>query len=157
MASGTVAALAFQSEWRRYQRLALEAFERDREEGRRRTHIVAPPGAGKTLVGMEIVGRLGVPALVLAPNSAVQGQWLRAASLFGAPPGVAAADAAAPIACLTYQALTRLDDPAAALGDLAERRWAADRAAATGQSPEDVEREAAAWTGEAEARRKREL
>src|SRR5215470_3202124 len=119
MAAG-VAELAFQGQWRRYQQLALDAFERDRAAGRTRTHVVAPPGSGKTLLGMEIVRRLGVPALVLAPNSAVQGQWLRAADRFGAPPGVAAPDAAAPIACLTYQSLARLDDPAAALGDLAE-------------------------------------
>jgi len=47
--------LGFQGEWRRYQELALDAFEQDRRQGRRRTHIVAPPGSGKTLLGMEIV------------------------------------------------------------------------------------------------------
>src|SRR4051794_21097249 len=112
--------LGFGGEWRRYQELALEAFEHDRREGRRRTHIVAPPGSGKTLLGMEIVRRLGQRAVVLVPNSAIQAQWLRTASAFGAEPGFAAADAEAALACLTYQALARLDDPAVALGDLAE-------------------------------------
>src|SRR5262245_24518818 len=149
--------LRFEGEWRRYQELALAAFEEDRRQGRRRTHIVAPPGSGKTLLGMEIVRRLGRPALVLVPNSAVQAQWLRAASTFGAEDGLAAADAAAGVACLTYQALARLDDPAVALGDLAERRWASDRARATGQTREAVAREARSWTGEAAARRRREL
>ena len=43
--------IAFAGEWRRYQLLALDAFERDRAAGRRHTHIVAPPGSGKTLIG----------------------------------------------------------------------------------------------------------
>jgi len=64
--------LAFPGRWRRYQELALEAFERDRAAGRRSTHLVAPPGSGKTLLGMEIVRRLGHRSLVLWPNSAVQ-------------------------------------------------------------------------------------
>lgn len=149
--------LRFPGEWRRYQELALEAFEEDRRRGRLRTHIVAPPGSGKTLLGMEIVRRLGKRALVLVPNSAIQAQWLRTASAFGADARLAAADAGAAVACLTYQALARLDDPAVALGDLAERRWALDRAKSTGQTREAVEREAGAWTGEAAARRKREV
>jgi superfamily II DNA or RNA helicase len=106
---------------------------------------------------MEIVRRLGARALVLAPNSAIQAQWLRTASLFGAEPGLAAADAEAAVACLTYQALARLDDPAVALGDLAERRWAVDRARSIGHTRDAVEREAHAWTGEAATRRKREI
>ena len=149
--------LRFHGEWRRYQELALAAFEEDRRQGRRRTHIVAPPGSGKTLLGMEIVRRLGKRALVLVPNSAIQAQWLRTASAFGAEAGLAAAEAGAGVACLTYQALARLDDPAVALGDLAERRWALDRATSTGQTREVVEREAGAWTGAAATRRKREI
>jgi superfamily II DNA or RNA helicase len=149
--------LAFGYRWRHYQDQVLEAFERDRRNGRRRTYIVAPPGSGKTLLGMEMVRRLGGRALVLVPNTAVQGQWVRAAAEFGAAPGVAAADPSAPVACLTYQALCQLDDPAAALGDVAARRWAAERARATGLAVEDVQRDALTWAGEAAARRKREL
>jgi len=162
-AGGTAAAvpelgrLAFAHGWRRYQVLVLEAFEDDRRSGRRRTYIVAPPGSGKTLLGMEMIRRLGTRALVLVPNTAVQEQWLHAAGEFGAADGVAAADPSAPIACLTYQALCQLDDPAVALGDVAARRWAAERARATGTPAEEVERDALGWTGEAAARRKREL
>jgi len=78
-----IGALAFDGTWRRYQALALDAFEDDRRHRRRRTHIVAPPGSGKTLLGMEIVRRLGTRALVLVPNTAVQEQWVRAAGRFG--------------------------------------------------------------------------
>jgi hypothetical protein len=69
--------LQFDGEWRRYQKAAIAAFERDRAAGHRRTHIVAPPGSGKTLVGVELVRRIGRRALVLTPNSAVQMQWPR--------------------------------------------------------------------------------
>jgi superfamily II DNA or RNA helicase len=149
--------LAFPQPWRRYQTLALQAFEQDKRHASQRTYIVAPPGSGKTLIGIDIVRRLGTRALVLVPNSAVQAQWLHAVREFGAPSGLAAADPAAPIACLTYQALCQLDDPAAALGNLAERRWATERARATGTDVLQVEQEALSWTGEAAARRRREL
>jgi len=149
--------LRFDGTWRHYQQLALDAFDADLSAGRRRTHIVAPPGCGKTLLGVEIIRRLGRTALVLVPNSGVQSQWMRAVERFGAGPGVAASDPTAPIACLTYQALCQLDDPGKALGDLAERRWAAERAQATGSTIDEVTREAERWTGAAAARRRREL
>jgi superfamily II DNA or RNA helicase len=152
-----IAALSFSGTWRRYQSLALDAFESGRTDGRRRTHIVAPPGSGKTLLGVEIVRRLASPALVLAPNSAVQSQWIGAAGRFNAPAGVAAADTSAPIACLTYQALCQFDDPSRELATVARRRWAEDRATALGSTPEEVDRDAETWTGEAAARRRKEL
>ena len=154
---GALPPLAFQGRWRRYQELALEAFERDRRAGRRSTHVLAPPGSGKTLLGMEMVRRLGARALVLCPNSAVQAQWLRAAELFGAPDGVAAPDTDAPIACLTYQSLCQIHDPELALGNAAERRWITDRAQALGVPYAEVERDAASWRGAAAQRRSREI
>jgi superfamily II DNA or RNA helicase len=157
VAGEVLSGLAFQGRWRQYQRNALDAFERDRQAGRRRTHVVAPPGSGKTLLGVEMVRRLGVPALVLAPTSAIQAQWPRMVARFTDAPGVAAADPQAPVACLTYQAFCQLDDPADALRDLACRRWAAERAAATGMPVAEVEREAAGWRGAAARRRAREL
>ncbi|MFO0906156.1 MAG: DEAD/DEAH box helicase family protein [Pirellulales bacterium] len=51
--------------------------------GKRRLHIVAPPGSGKTILGLylwaECVRR---PAVVLSPNSAIQAQWAAKTSLF---------------------------------------------------------------------------
>jgi superfamily II DNA or RNA helicase len=151
-----LAGLAFSGTWRRYQQQALEAFERDRAAGARRTHLVAPPGSGKTLLGVELVRRLGHRALVLAPNTAVQGGWLRAARQFGAP-GVAAPDPGAPIAVLTYQALCRLDDPEVALGRAAQARWELDRAQATGAEVASVRAEAERFTGAAAERRREQI
>lgn len=152
-----LAALRFRGTWRHYQALALDAFERDRAAERRSTHLVAPPGSGKTLLGFEILRRLAAPALVLAPNSAIQAQWTRTGDAFGAPAGTVGAAPGAAVTCLTYQALARLDDPGAALRGAAEARWTAERAAATGQDAAAVAAEAAAWTGAAAQRRRREL
>jgi superfamily II DNA or RNA helicase len=149
--------LAFEGTWRRYQRAAIEAFERDRAAGRRRTHLVAPPGSGKTLLGVELVRRAGRRALVLAPNGAVQMQWPRAVRRFGGGDGVAGPEPDFPIACLSYQSLCRLDDPGVALGRVAAARWAAERARATGQDVEAADREGERYEGAAAERRAREL
>src|SRR5687768_11139206 len=62
--------------FRRYQSLALQAFERRHAAGERRAYIVLPPGAGKTVLGLEIGRRLGQRVVALCPNTAVQAQWL---------------------------------------------------------------------------------
>jgi len=150
--------LAFGGTWRRYQKAAIAAFERDRANGHRRTHIVAPPGSGKTLVGVELVRRIGRRALVLTPNSAVQMQWPRALRQFGSPADVgrtAGPEPAFPIACMTYQSLCQLDDPEVALGRVAAGRWEAERAAATGVDVESVRNER--YDGAAAERRAREI
>ncbi len=156
--SGHFDGMRFRGEWRRYQRAAFEAFERDRAAGRRSTHIVAPPGSGKTLLGIELIRRVGRRALVLAPNQAIQQQWPRAVLQFTPHAAeIAGADVIRPIACLSYQALCQLDDPEIVLGRLAQTRWADERARATGTSPEEAEREGEAFEGAAAERRAREL
>jgi superfamily II DNA or RNA helicase len=149
--------LEFRGTWRRYQTLALEAFERDRAGGHRSTHLIAPPGSGKTLLGFEILRRLDRPALVLAPNSAIQQQWTAAGTAFGARDGLVADRPGAQVTCLTYQALARLDDPGDALRAAAQARWAEERAKATGEPVAAVAAEAAMWTGAATRRRSQEV
>jgi superfamily II DNA or RNA helicase len=135
--------------WHRYQQLALDAFENDRARGRRQTLIVAPPGAGKTLIGLEVIGRLDAPALVLCPTQTIQGQWQEKQKLFGGRRET--------VHVLTYQALCQADDPGEVLRGVAERRWADERARATGTDPAEVLDEVRSWTGPAAARREREL
>ena len=126
--------------------------------GSTRTHIVAPPGSGKTLLGVELIRRVGKRALVLAPNQGIQQQWPRAVGSFTDRPNeIAGADPLKPIACLSYQALCQLEDPEILLGRLAQSRWADERAAATGMTPEEALREGEAFEGEAADRRAREL
>ncbi len=72
--------------WRASQQQALDAVAR---AGRNSADVVLPPGAGKTAVGLEVARSLARPTLVLTPNTAVQGQWLRTWRDFAppAPPG----------------------------------------------------------------------
>jgi len=150
--------LQFFGEWRPYQRAALAAFEKDVKHGNKSTHIVAPPGSGKTLLGVELIRRVGKRALVLAPSQGIQQQWPRAVGAFTPDPAsVAGADPAKPIACLSYQALCQLEDPEIVLGRLAQSRWADERAATTGTTPEEAQREGEAFAGAAADRRAREL
>jgi hypothetical protein len=62
---------------RPYQEDLMAVFEKRRSEGDRIFHFLAPPGSGKTIMGLEMVRRLGRTAVILSPNSAVQGQWVR--------------------------------------------------------------------------------
>src|SRR5688572_673003 len=65
--------MQFSGTWRDYQAAVLAEF--DASFADKRIHVVAAPGAGKTVLGLEIVRRLGRPALVLAPTLAIREQW----------------------------------------------------------------------------------
>ena len=54
------------------------------DQGERRLLVVAPPGSGKTVLGLYVwTDLVRKPALVLSPNSAIQSQWVaRAEELF---------------------------------------------------------------------------
>ena len=49
-------------------------------------HLLAPPGAGKTLVGLELAVRNGRRALVLAPTTVIRAQWIHQAQKFFTSP-----------------------------------------------------------------------
>ncbi|MCU1693251.1 MAG: hypothetical protein JWM64_2342 [Frankiales bacterium] len=103
--------LVLATEPRRYQRTALDAYDAARRAGRRRSCLVLPPGAGKTLVGLEIARREGRRTLVLAPNTAVQGQWAAQWSqhVRGTQPAGTDRSFDAHLTVLTYQALAVVD------------------------------------------------
>lgn len=67
--------IVFGLEFRKYQQDMLDYFDTIRSKGDRRFHFLAPPGAGKTLLGLEMVRRIGEKAVVFSPNSAIQMQW----------------------------------------------------------------------------------
>ena len=103
--------VAYPQPFRRYQLLALDAFEKARAEGRRRVYIVMPPGSGKTLLGLEIARRLGNRTLCLGPNTAIQAQWVEQWRSF--QPGSVSAGIdlglEKPVTALTYQAVCDID------------------------------------------------
>ena len=130
-------AMSYSRPFRRYQSLALEAFERDQAANDRRAYLVLPPGAGKTVLGLEIARRLGRQTLILAPNTAVQAQWLQQWSDFHPPLVAASAQALeSPITVLTYQALCVLDRDAEEQEDAILSLWREDLQSSGGLSPE---------------------
>lgn len=66
--------LSFKGTWRDYQARVLENSMKYLEDGR--VHIVAAPGSGKTTLGIELIKRLGKPALVLTPSITIREQWV---------------------------------------------------------------------------------
>ncbi len=40
-------------------------------------HIIAPPGSGKTVLGLEVALQLNKPTLVFAPSIAIRNQWIQ--------------------------------------------------------------------------------
>lgn len=98
--------LQFKYPWRDYQARILDRLELYRAD--RKVHIVAPPGAGKTVLGLEIMRRFDKRALVLAPSLTIRGQWTeRFVTDFGADENLISNDLYEPgdITIVTYQAM----------------------------------------------------
>lgn len=96
---------------RRHQREALEALADATSAGRRRGWVVLPPGAGKTLVGLEYARRMGRPTVVLGPNTAIQAQWVKEWRRFTPATAEVGTDRALsrPVTVLTYQSLATFE------------------------------------------------
>jgi superfamily II DNA or RNA helicase len=69
----TIANLNFLFSWRPYQAKVLENFSTHINDNH--FHIVAPPGSGKTILGIEIIKRVGKKTLILAPTLTIRNQW----------------------------------------------------------------------------------
>ncbi|WP_422368323.1 DEAD/DEAH box helicase family protein [Pelagibius sp.] len=67
-------AFHFAGTWRGYQARVLAELQGHLDDAR--LNIVAAPGAGKTVLGLEVLRRLGRPALVLSPTRAIRDQWI---------------------------------------------------------------------------------
>src|SRR5215467_10244025 len=65
--------MVFQKTWRAYQRRVLDQLDFYLED--KRFHLVAAPGSGKTVLGLEVVRWIGRPTLVLAPTVIIRDQW----------------------------------------------------------------------------------
>lgn len=107
-------------------------IRRKLEDGERRLLVVAPPGSGKTVLGLYVwTDIVRTPALVLSPNSAIQAQWVaRAEELFeldgreselstdGKAPGI--------LTSLTYQSVTMPQPRDEGLDPQAMELWVGD-------------------------------
>lgn len=64
----------FKFPWRSYQQRVLDELEEHLSDNH--LHVVAPPGSGKTILGLEVMRRLNKPALILTPSLAIRNQWI---------------------------------------------------------------------------------
>ncbi|MBL0915728.1 MAG: DEAD/DEAH box helicase family protein, partial [Sphingopyxis sp.] len=107
--AGLFAQMHFSGRWRDYQQRVIEEYERHLADDR--IHLVAAPGSGKTVLGLELVRRLARSTLVLAPTRIIRDQWSqRLVPLFMAEPPAASAlsfdlEKPATLTAATYQAL----------------------------------------------------
>lgn len=124
--------LGFRGEFRKYQRIVLDVLEpRLQADAREPLHIVAPPGAGKTIVGIELIRRLGDKAVVFAPTTTIQHQWVAKLSLFGADPSdsqLATTNASvdADMRVYTYQLISAPREADEHLREAGRQRWVAE-------------------------------
>ena len=66
--------MSFRKNWRVYQARLLDQL--DRYLANKRFHLVAAPGSGKTVLGLEVIRRINQPTLVLAPTITIRDQWV---------------------------------------------------------------------------------
>ncbi|WP_092093852.1 DEAD/DEAH box helicase family protein [Bhargavaea beijingensis] len=97
--------------WRSYQKEVLSELDRHLENGH--LHLVAPPGSGKTVLGLEVMRRIGRRTLIVAPTIALREQWAdRLTELFleGVRPDWLSSDLSSPgfVTVTTYQSLHAL-------------------------------------------------
>jgi superfamily II DNA or RNA helicase len=67
--------IKFKYDWRRYQKRVLDELEGHLDDNH--LHIIAPPGSGKTVLGLEVALRLNNPTLIFAPTVAIRNQWIQ--------------------------------------------------------------------------------
>jgi superfamily II DNA or RNA helicase len=66
--------ISFKYTWRSYQARVLDNLANHLDDGK--LHVIAPPGSGKTVLGLEVMLRLNQPTLILAPSIAIKQQWI---------------------------------------------------------------------------------
>lgn len=67
--------IQFKYPWRKYQQRVLDDLQEHLAD--KHLHVIAPPGSGKTILGLEVALRLNQPTLVLAPTIAIRNQWIQ--------------------------------------------------------------------------------
>ena len=102
--------ISFNGTFRKYQQRVLDASKKYYRNNK--IHIVAAPGSGKTILGLELISRLKSPCLVLSPTNTIKYQWGDRFIDFFLPKGELKEDYISfnlndikPLTSITYQAL----------------------------------------------------
>jgi len=140
--------LNFRFPLRKYQQEIIELTKLKFERGERRVHIVAPPGAGKTIIGLQLAGQLQHNTLIISPTTTIQAQWGEKLDLFLPENALSKSTEhligthenlpLKPITLLTYQVLSTPAREQEYLERLAHQAWI-DEIMSTGLSQGDGE------------------
>ena len=65
--------ICFQGQFRSYQQSILDGADEYLRDGK--IHIVAAPGSGKTILGLELICRLHSSCLIFSPTTTIRNQW----------------------------------------------------------------------------------
>ncbi len=63
----------FKGTFRSYQQKVLDHSAKYLADGK--INVVAAPGSGKTILGLELIRRLGKPAVIFSPTTTIRNQW----------------------------------------------------------------------------------
>ena len=116
--------IKFKYKFRDYQEKALTMLEKYKND--KKIHVVAAPGAGKTILALELLLRIGKKALVFAPTIAIKEQWverLRKDFVSGDKEGLISTDLENPayITVITYQAMYAMDKKDVNIGSIIKK------------------------------------
>lgn len=122
--------LSFRHPFRKYQRMILEQVAAEQKD--QKYHLVAPPGAGKTIIGLELIRRFGTPAVIFTPTTTIQGQWYEKIGMFLKNPADTPLYASldphrrAPIHIFTYQLISTPAEAQEHIIEAGLRQWQED-------------------------------
>ena len=149
--------IGFNGKLRPSQVAAVSVIEPELDIHGKHLHIVAPPGSGKTVLGLYVWANLvRKPTLVLSPNSAIQAQWAARTDLFdldgkeeyvstdGKKPGL--------LTSLTYQSITMPKRGGEQLDQVAIELWG-ESLIANGEAVD--EESAIAWIDDLKTKNKK--
>jgi len=123
--------LRFRHSFRRYQRMVLDMVDGFGGHNHK-FHIVAPPGSGKTIVGLELIRRFGHPAVIFCPTTTIQQQWQEKITMFADDPNWLDQHTSmdprrlAEVNVLTYQVLSTPGENLEFVERIAVERWVDD-------------------------------
>ena len=66
--------IKFKYSWRPYQERILKQTERYIND--KKVHVVAAPGSGKTILGLELARYINKPVIIFAPTVTIKNQWV---------------------------------------------------------------------------------
>ena len=149
--------IGFNGKLRPSQVAAVSVIEPQLDIHGKHLHIVAPPGSGKTVLGLYVWANLvRKPTVVLSPNSAIQAQWAARTDLFDldGKEEYVSTDAKKPglLTSLTYQSITMPKRGGEQLDQVAIELWS-ESLIAKGETVD--EESAIAWIDDLQTKNKK--